>query len=170
MLAWCCVFRLRPYGALYIWRAVILYFLRLTRHTVVCLGAEVDRRANQRIIRNRIHFDQLQTPAQRGHKYKDQGDADHGGVSFSPSPTRWTAVFIRGLELLRWSLLLFYRYSLPLANIWIPCTGAIHVTQWWRLIHPPGGSLHARRYQMLRIGPKITTVKKRRSKPDCVQL
>lgn len=120
MLSLRCDFRLWPHGALHIWWAVILYFLRLVRHTVVCVSVEVDWRANQRVIRNRIHFDQLQTPAQRRHKYQGQGDAEHHRVGFSPSPTRWTAVFIRGLELLRRRLLLFYRYSLPLARISVP--------------------------------------------------
>ena len=120
-----CVFRLRPHGTLYIWWAVILYFLRLVRYTVVCVSTEVDRRANKRVIRDWIHFDQLQTPAQRRHKYQGQGDAEHHGVGFSPSPARWIAVFIRGLELFRRSLLLLYRYSdsLPITRILFNAVG-----------------------------------------------
>ena len=74
------------------------------------VNTESNRRQDKQVVGKPVNPDQLQKPAQTGQEHQGEGHAGYNRISLSPPPTRWTTVFIRGLELLRWSLLLFYRY------------------------------------------------------------
>lgn len=73
------------------------------------VNTEGGRRETNRAPGKLVYLDQLRKPAQKRQKHQDQGDAYRGRSSLSAPLTWWTALLVRGLELLRWSLLLFHR-------------------------------------------------------------
>lgn len=94
------VHRLWSHNTFHIRRPTLLYLLRLIWDTAVFVDAGSSRQANKRALRKPAYFNQLQKPTQAGQEHKNQGLAGNDRTSLSLLPTRWTTLFIGGLELL----------------------------------------------------------------------